>query len=219
MTAPYRLHDARAEQRTEANPLRRVTVHSVPSSSLSNLEIVTVAVYLVGNGTKSVDTEDVAIKAAELAPGRFSWRKYSDQINLELIRVFLSDAKKAANGKLVAGSGNSGWALTRAGLDFASAAATRIRSVRSAPRLSHQEKLWKRTEQIRLLNSDAYRKVASNASSSLTKAEVAAFFRVDDYVTGSQREQKVTRLLSTFGDDPKLGSAIKTLAEKLQEMG
>jgi hypothetical protein len=183
------------------------------------LELVTLAVYLVGNGTKPVDTEDAAIKAAEIAPGRFSWRKYPDQINLELIRVFLSDAKKSANGKLVSGSGNDGWSLTRAGLAFASGATNRIEIVRSAPRLSRQEKNWKRTEQSRLLNSTAYHKVATGSADSLTKADVTVFFRVDEYVTGDLREQKVLRLISTFGQDKKLGSVIRTLAEKLKEMG
>ena len=39
--------------------------------------------YLLGGETRRVDTEDIAVKANELAPGRFAWKKYPDQINLE----------------------------------------------------------------------------------------------------------------------------------------
>ena len=62
---------------------------------LSNHEIVTLAVYLLGGDTQYVDTEDAAVKANELAPGRFTWRKYRDQINIENVRTFLSDAESA----------------------------------------------------------------------------------------------------------------------------
>lgn len=56
---------------------------------LSNSETVLVAVYLLRGDSNSVDTEDVAVKANELAPGAFTWRKYRDQINLEIVRVVL----------------------------------------------------------------------------------------------------------------------------------
>ena len=51
----------------------------------SQAEMVTLAVYRLGGAQRAVDTEDVAVEAHKLAPGRFSWRKYPDQINLELI--------------------------------------------------------------------------------------------------------------------------------------
>jgi hypothetical protein len=50
--------------------------------ALSNHEIVTTAVYLLGGDRQHVDTENVAVKANELAPGRFTWRKYRDQISI-----------------------------------------------------------------------------------------------------------------------------------------
>lgn len=55
--------------------------------SLANHEIVTLAVYLLGGHAQRVDTEDVAVKANALAPGRFTWRKYASQINLDAGRM------------------------------------------------------------------------------------------------------------------------------------
>ena len=85
---------------------------------LANHEIVTLAVFLTGGDSKTVDTEDVAVKANELAPGRFTWRKYKDQINIEIVRAFLSDAKKPKYGCLLTGAGKNGWMLTEAGVQF-----------------------------------------------------------------------------------------------------
>src|SRR3989338_6764470 len=87
--------------------------------NLSNHEIVTLSVYLLGGESKHIDTEEVAVKANELAPGRFTWRRYPDQINIENVRTFLSDAKKSKNGSYLAGSGKDGWILTEKGFDFA----------------------------------------------------------------------------------------------------
>ena len=78
------------------------------TKKLSQNEIVTLALFHLGGETRFVDTEDIAIKAHDLAPGQFTWRKYPEQINLELVRVSLSDAKKPENGILVSGSGTKG---------------------------------------------------------------------------------------------------------------
>src|SRR5258708_38138453 len=85
----------------------------------SQIDIVTLAVFLSGGDQHVVDTEDVAIEAHKLAPGIFCWRKYPEQINLELVRVVLSNHKKVGNGALLTGSGKDGWMLSRVGLTWA----------------------------------------------------------------------------------------------------
>ena len=70
------------------------------SNKVSNHEIVTLAVYLLGGASQFIDTEDIAMKANEIAPGRFTWRKYPQQINIENITAFLWDAKKPKNWQL-----------------------------------------------------------------------------------------------------------------------
>jgi hypothetical protein len=60
--------------------------------AFANHELVTLAVYLLGGDSKPIDTEDVAIKTNELAPRRFTWRKYPDQINIDTVRKRLWDA-------------------------------------------------------------------------------------------------------------------------------
>jgi len=113
---------------------------------LSNHEIVTLAVYLLGGDAQYVDTEDAAVKANELAPGRFTWRKYRDQINIDTVRKRLWDAVTPEKGAYLAGSEKKGWMLTIAGLKFAT---KNIASVDSADlskeRLGLKEKQWLRS--------------------------------------------------------------------------
>lgn len=165
-----------------------------------------------------VDTEDVAFKLNELAPGRFSWRKYPDQINLELVRVALSDARKTDNGRLVAGKGKSGWSLTADGQRWAEKNASRIldadltteRAERTAG--SVDERRWQR-ERSRLLATDAWQQWTAEADAAAITGEAACeLFRIDRYVVGRARDIKINRLREIFAEDDALKRFIEAAA-------
>ncbi len=71
------------------------------------------------------------MEAHRLAPGRFSWKKYPDQINLELIRVFLSERRRKRMGSLSVRSERAGGSPRR---DFGG---QRLRRRRSAIPIFH----------------------------------------------------------------------------------
>jgi len=58
-------------------------------------------------------------------------------------------------------------------------------------------------------------KLQSNGVDTVTTQEAESFFRVDDYVTGVAREKKISRILNTFRDDPKLGQIVVALSGKV----
>lgn len=170
-----------------------------------------------------VDTEDVALKVHELAPGRFSWRKHPDQINLELVRVALSDARKPESGSLVAGKGRSGWSLTTAGQRWAEEHATRLlnadltleRAERTAG--SVDERRWQR-ERARLLTTDAWQAWAVESDpDAITREAACDLFRIDRYVVGRAREIKINRLREMFAEDEELSSFIEAAATMVLE--
>jgi hypothetical protein len=178
--------------------------------NLANHEIVTIAVFLLGGESHAVDTEDIAVKANEIAPGRFSWRKYPDQINIETVRKRLWDAVKAEKGAFILGSERTGWSLTPEGLRFANSAVTSMNLTNlSRKRFSLQEKTWRSAERARMLATDAYAKFSGGNAESVTNQEAEMFFRIDNYVTGTARERKLSRILNAFDEDPELGSAVR----------
>jgi hypothetical protein len=190
------------------------------TKALANHEIVTLAVYLLGGDAQRMDTEDVAIKANELAPRRFTWRKYPQQINIENVRTFLSDAKKPKNGAYLIGAGKDGWILTEAGLAFAKQHVTDLRGVDlSRKALSAKERNWMRRERERMLSSDACLKFGTGKADAITTQEAEAFFRIDTYVTGRAREEKIMRAKNAFGDDEELGPVIRALEPKVNAGG
>jgi hypothetical protein len=185
--------------------------------ALSNLDIIAVAAYLLGGESHYIHTEDIAVKANELAPGRFAWVKYPEQINIHIVMTHLWDAKSARKGELVLGTEKEGWMLSTSGLKLAR---SRLRAVRggatSKKKLSAAERQWRRSERVRLLHSEAYEKVLRGDELAVTLEEAEAFFRLNSYVVGEARERKITRLVNMFGDDKELGEAVRRLSEKVR---
>jgi hypothetical protein len=186
---------------------------------LANHEVVTLAVYLLGGEREPVDTEDVAKCANEIAPGRFTWRKYKDQINLEVVRVYLSDAKKKAKGQYLIGSGNTGWSLSVAGLAFAREHAGAVETFEGAQprRKVGQDRVRQRRERARLLATEAYVKIAAGRAEDLSQRDAESFFRIDSYVQGEARRRRIATIANAHGDDPELGPVIEQLAEMIKE--
>ena len=95
---------------------------------LKNPEIVTLALASLGGAAKKVYTEEIAERAFELAPDKFSWRleKYRKRNwpQIFLVKNALEDAKKPKNGAWVQGCSTTvlkkdGWSLTPEGAAWA----------------------------------------------------------------------------------------------------
>ena len=187
------------------------------TKDLTNFEIVTLAVYLLGGETQAIDSEHVAVKAAQLAPGRYNWRFYPEQINIHIVGAFLADAKKPKNGSYLSGSINEGWMLTEAGALFANESITRLKNVDLAQqRRSDSDKKWLKRERSRLLATDAFMKL--KAGDTVTSRDAAIFFRVDEYITGDARDRKITRIVNAFRTDQELGSTVMKLRTLVNEV-
>ena len=185
--------------------------------ALSNLEVVALAVYMLGGESHYVHSEDVAVKANELTPGRFTWAKYPDQINIHTILTYLWDAKSSRKGSILIGSEKEGWMLSESGLELVRSRKDALEGVKKAPRkLTAGEQQWKRGEQTRMRNTEAFRKATEEGTEAVTREEAEAFFRLNDYVVGEMRERKITRAVNVFGEDPAFGPIVKILAAKVR---
>jgi hypothetical protein len=184
---------------------------------LADYELVAVAAYLAGAQTRLVDTEDIAVKANALAPGRFCWRKYKDQINIEAVRKHLWYAAKPEKGGYLIGSEKAGWRLTKAGFDFARRQ-RRKRALRQSDkvRASQNERVAKNREVRRMMNEAAFLKHRGGDTGSITKFDAERFFRLDDYVTGKTRSAKIERFRIMAVNNEPLTRAIDFLANMVR---
>jgi hypothetical protein len=179
----------------------------------SQAEVVTLAVFRLGGAQRAIDTEDVAVEAHKLAPGRFSWRKYPEQINLELIRVYLSDAKMKHD--LLLGSGKTGWRLTQAGLSWAEQAERSAKPgayarTRSQSRGGSVDEQRYHRERSRIVGTEAW-KLWSSGERDIPVSDAKEVFRIDSYARGALLEAKLTRMRAMFIRDEEIAPFIDHL--------
>ena len=189
------------------------------SLTLSHSQVVALALFALGGDQRRVDTEDIAVKAHELAPGRFAWRKYPDQINLELVRVFLSDAKKPDSRALVVGSGRTGWSLTARGVKWAASmkkhgAATHFDRDHALSRVGSVDANRRKQERERLTRTTAW--AGWNTSQTApNEVEAREVFRIDSYSDTSLQQAKLARLRGLFAEDVALSRFLEAAAAAL----
>ena len=127
---------------------RRSAIEGAPSrkgsAALANCELVVIAAFGSGATTAHIDTEDIAVKANEIAPGDSDVEQVPNQISIDAVRKRLWDAR---NRGLVVGSERDGWQLTETGATFAQ---KHKRSVVSGSpmRLSLKDRQWRRAESL-----------------------------------------------------------------------
>ena len=126
------------------------------NAQLANRKLITIVLYESGGVISKVHTEDIAIKAHEMFPDSFSWTKYPDRVDKDIVRVALVEAARQLNGAMVDGrsgrgrghtKGKSqpretdGWKLTETGIAFAKENIEAIVSAhrRSDPKSHRQE--------------------------------------------------------------------------------
>ncbi len=123
------------------------------------------ALYLLGGDSTSIHTEDIALKCFEFFPTSFSWAKYSQYPDKDIVRVALTDARKKLYGGLVEGrSGqkrglsaktqrhpvDDGWMLTAAGIQWALENRAELDRVADSGEVkAHRQRLLKQLKRIR----------------------------------------------------------------------
>lgn len=188
--------------------------------ALPNDKIVVLAAFLAGADRKLADTEDIAMKANELAPGRFTWRKYQDQINIEAVRKRLHDAAKESNGGLISGTERDGWLLTSSGLAFCREHQDVLKNGLSfTPRLSQKEKTWQSRERARMSSEVAFLKWRAGDIGTVSKQEAERFFAIDDYIKGEARTKRIERVRQVFRGESELETAIDAISKLVGETG
>jgi len=182
---------------------------------LSNHQIVTIVVALLGGDADHIDREDIAIKADELATGKFNWRKYPNRIDLDAIGVALRDAKKAKNSSLVVGSNIRGWMLSSNGLKWLVA----LNQSKDLVEFSFENLISKIfdsliSEQKRLLSTNAYNLFLQGKKIDITKLDFFEFTRTNEYFKTKANERRYTIVENAIINHTDLEATWNYLVEK-----
>ncbi|MBI5840853.1 MAG: hypothetical protein HZB19_12190 [Chloroflexi bacterium] len=183
-------------------------------NELSNSEIVTLAIYLLGGTIAPIELEDAAVKAFALAPKKFSWKKYEDQIDLRIVHYSLQTAVKPNVGYLK-GDSKHGYMLTQIGLKWAEKFDETKQLSTTSRKLSLSDLIQK--EQIRLKNASAYKKYMSGDKEKITVMDFREFTRVNDYFPEDIRRQRYAKIDNAVKDDIDLKNIWDFIKTKFEE--
>ena len=186
-----------------------------PIDELSNVQIVLLAIFDLGGETNSIDIEDIAIKAFEFAPEKFSWRKFKDKIDLRVVSYAIKDAMIPKKGpSLISGNNKHGFMLTIDGLNWARSFITTSESIKSSSyrNKSISEKII--LEKNRLVSSTAYLKYISGESGNITLSDFQDFARVNEYFPVHALHRRFALINNVVKDDENLLSCWQFLQDK-----
>lgn len=180
-------------------------------TELSNLQIVVIAVARLGGDSQSVHTEDVAIEAASLAPGRFTWRKYPERIDLELVRRSLARVAEK-DPPLLVGSVRRGWMLSKHGIRWIEKNATNLPTLVGYRRGSIANAID--MERVRLRETRAWQKYKAGSLDEINLNDLFEFVRMNEYFSDVKRRERLNIVANAVDGDVKLAKLWQFLTEK-----
>jgi len=184
----------------------------------SNPKLVTIAVTLLDGDVECVDREDIAIQVNEIAPGRFSWRKYPERIDLDAVGGALRNAKKPQNGGLLVGNNTMGWMLSPAGLKWIETLDLgAVQDVQSIKYRRDSIAANQQAECARLRSTQAYRLFIDGKSEEIAVQDFNQFARVNEYFQSKARQRRYAIIDNAVVDDEVLSELWDFLKEKFVE--
>jgi hypothetical protein len=168
-------------------------------------DIGVIAVHRLGGALRFVHSEDVAMKAAELSPRRFCWKKYPEQIHLDLVRLVLKN-ELAQGAPRIAGGVRDGWMLTPIGFAWC------ISNDRGQGNAALLDRVHGELERVK--NTAAFGKALAGRLGDVSTVEIEALLHIDHYTTSRGRKEKALALANTAVLDKELRSVLTMLTDK-----
>jgi len=177
----------------------------IAKSKYNNSDITVIAVYQLGGALRYIHLEDVAVKASELSPKAFSWKKYPEHINLEAVRIALKNELEA-KAKRVLGSIRHGWMLTPQGLSWC------LQNVSGETNQSSIDQMCKEIGRIK--KSEAFNKLATDRIKEITDNDLKALLRIDEYFSPRNRSERISAFANAAVIETQLKPVLATLKQR-----
>ena len=183
-------------------------------NKLSNQEIVTIALYNLGGGIGSFSIELIATEADKLAPGRFRWKTNPEMISDSNTWDALSNARKKKYILQQSQEKNTdSYMLTEEGIKFAKQNLNKVKNFdQSKVRIPVSRELYDNTKS-RLQATEAYKKMTSNRANEISSREYNDFFRLNNYMKNTQKNEKIQKIKNLFLADKELKKVIDELSK------
>lgn len=186
---------------------------------LSNIEIVTFAIFLLDGESQSIDIEDIAIKAFEISPMKFCWRKYPSMIDIRNVQYALKDASKATP-PLISGSIKNGYMITKNGINLIEKVSKgKQNEIGVKPYRTKSKDAFIAIERVRLKRTTAYQKYISGKADEINERDYQEFVRINDYFPEHIKNQRLILIENSIVGDEVLERLWIILSKKYKGEG
>ena len=188
--------------------------------SLTNAQISALSLALLGGTTKTIDIEEIAIKAFEIAPEKFCWRNHPDRIDLRVVQYALKDAASEKKGEiLIRGNLRYGFMLTPKGVAWSEEFQEEFGEIIINSPRSQSVEDKRQLETLRLINTVAYEKFLTGNKEGITKQDFQEFSRVNDYFPDHIKGNRYLLIENSIRENETLKSLWKFLKSEFITQG
>lgn len=180
---------------------------------LSNIQIVCMAILEIGGNYQQVDIEDIAIKAYQINPDKFCWRKHPEMIDIRNVQYALKNAM-LLKPPLITGSIKNGYMINQAGIEF-------IKENNDNKSIKYfrtkTDKSIIEIEKNRLIKSTAYIKYSKGEMPRITLRDFEDFLRVKSYFTKEKVKQRITFIENVVKNEKELNTLWQYLKNEFKQ--
>lgn len=173
------------------------------SADLTNVAVVTIALGRLGGARDWIDIEDVAVEAYEIAPLKFAWKKYPEQIDISTVRYALKNGVSRSPALIIGGI-RTGYMLTSEGLELVRELESADIGAGTATARKGSMEADLQEERARLRKTSAFAKFSSRTSESLSERDFNEFARVNDYFPKNLRQKRFLKIDNAVSGDAEL---------------
>lgn len=171
---------------------------------LNIVEILLQAIYSSGGVQRYLDTEDIAQKAYQISPNSLCWKKYSDQIDLNKVKVNIYQASK---NDLLSGNEKKGWMLTSKGLEATEK--SRKKSSNGFQLRSLKKDIIDQDIEITRISKNPIFLNFQKEKLKPSFRQMESIFRIDSYTTPENRKIRIRKVVNLCRKNSQISDFLK----------
>lgn len=186
-------------------------------SSYTNGELAIIAIAHLGGRTMPVDIEDIAIELYNIAPQKFSLKKYPNHVDIHIVRVSISHMALDKTPPFISGSIKTGYMLSPYGIKWIDKLGDVSPVMLTGGYRKGSELHSLDFEVRRIRKTDAYKYIMKGEPEKLNMNSYREFLRINEYFTKKKVINRINIIKNASEIDDKVGLAWNEIKERFKE--
>ena len=181
-------------------------------SNFTNGELAVIAIAKLGGRTLPIDLEDIAIELFDIAPHKFSLKKYPNHVDIHIVRVSISHMALDKTPPYISGSIKTGYMLSPYGIKWIDELGDIPPDMLTGAFRKGSELHSLDYEVRRIKKTNAYKYVMKGDLEKLNMNSLREFLRINEYFT----KKKVTNRINIVDNASELDETVRVAWEVIK---